>query len=194
MALSAKQGNTKKTLDVPEKGTHMARLVGLTDLGHQPAWEYNGEEVKDSFQVTFTYELPNSKMADGRPHWVSEDVNVNDFEGDGISSKMMKRVRAIDTQNKTEDGKDLTKMIGEPCMLSLDINAKGYPKVKDATEIMLGMDVPELENPTFVFDMDSPDMDKWNDFPEFTQKKIMNAMNFPDSMLGKLVGNSEDDF
>lgn len=193
MALSAKAGNTgKKTLDVPERGTHMARLVGLTDLGHQPAWEYQGEEVKDSYQVTFTYELPNSKMADGRPHWVSEDVNVNDFEGDGISSKMMKRVRAIDANNKSEDGKDLTAMIGEPCMLTIDVNQKGYPKVKDASGVPAGLDIPELANPTFVFDMDSPDMEKWDTFPEFTQKKIMNAMNFKDSMLGKLVGGSDE--
>ncbi len=117
MALSAKNGNKKGKgeKDVPEAGTHFARVVGLTDLGHQPGFEYKGDDVPSSYKVEFTYELVNSHMADGRPHWVSEDINVNDFEGDGVTSKMMARVRVIDKDNSTNDGKDLTKLIGKPC-------------------------------------------------------------------------------
>lgn len=189
MALSAKgKGGPRGEKDVPEAGTHFARVVGLTDLGHQPGYEYKGEDIASAYKIELTYELVNSLMADGRPHWVSEEVNVNDFEGDGITSKMMARVRVIDRENDSNDGKDLTKLVGKPCMVSIVMNDNGYPKIKGQSAVSgvpSGVEVPALQNPTQIFDMDEPDMDLWEKFPEFKQGKIKAALNFNETAIAK---------
>lgn len=183
MGLQAKSFGSKKK-DVPAEGTMMARLVGLTDLGHQPGFEYNGEQVKSSYKITFTYELPGSLTEDGRPHWVSEDVNVSDYVGDGVISKMMKRVFALDPNGDLSNGgKELTKLIGQPCMISIKHNKNGYPQIKDVVSAPAGIPVPELANDPQIFNMDAPDMEMFNRFPEFVQNKIKSALDFEDSPL-----------
>lgn len=199
MSLSAKNGTSNnktkgEPLDIPEKGTHMARVVGLIDLGHQPAWEWQGETIKDQFKITFTYEFPNSLMEDGRPHWVSEDVNVNDFEGEGISSTMMKRVRAIDNENDTQNGQDLSKLLGKPCMVTIDYNAKGYPKIKGVSGVPMGMSVPDLNGLSMSFDMDSPDLDVYATFSDFVKDKISKALNFESSGLKDKVEGGDSPY
>lgn len=193
MRLTAQNGSNKNKNDYPTEGTKLARLVGITDLGHQPGFEYQGEQVKSQFKITLTYELPTSFTEDGRPHWVSEDVNVSDFVGDGIMSKMMKRVYALDPDGSISGhGKDLTKLIGMPCMVSIKYNAKGYPQIKDAVPSPEGMPIAELQNDPQIFDMDNPDMELFNKFPTFMQNKIKSALDFEETQLYKelLVSDS----
>ena len=49
MALTAQNNNNTnrntQDRDYPEADSHMARLVGLTDLGHQEGFEYKGKEI-----------------------------------------------------------------------------------------------------------------------------------------------------
>lgn len=193
MALSAETKSMKGAQkDTPKKGAHVGRVVGLVDLGHQPGWEFEGKQIKDAFKVRVTYELPNSKMvSDGRPHWVSEDINLNWFEGDGISSTLTKRVRAIDEENESNDGKDLSKLINKTCMLTIEPGKSGYPKIKAVTPVPEGFPVPELVNPTFTFDMDDPDMNVYNGLPEFIRTRIQEALNYPTSKLNKQIKSQE---
>lgn len=187
MALSA-ENKLNKAKDYPQGGTHMARLVGLTDLGHQPGWELKGQEIPSAWKIEFTYELPNSKMKDGRPHWISEEVKVSDYESKGIISTMMARVRTLDKANESHDGQDLSKLLNKPCMVTITVPEDGYPKLKGqaaVSGIPMGMEVPSLENETFVFDMDEPDMELWETFPEFKKEKIKRALNYEETSLAR---------
>ena len=184
-ARNTKEGNTR---EFPAAGTHTARLVGLTDLGHQPGWVWQGKDIESSWRVEFTYELVDTKMQDGRPFWVNEEVSVNDFEGDGITSTMMARVRTLDKENDSNDGKDLTKLLGKSCMVTVTFNDSGYPKLKgqaSVSGIPIGMPISDLSNDTFSFDMDEPDMDRYFTFPEFKKDKIIESLNFNETKLAK---------
>lgn len=182
MALTARSFGKK--LDQPTVGTKMARLVGLVDLGHQPGFEYQGDQIKSQYKITFTYELPGSKTEDDRPHWVSEDVNVSDYVGDGIVSKMMKRVFALDpTGEISNGGKNLQALIGMPCMVTVKHNKNGYAQVSDVSGAPEGIPIPELANDPQLFNMDDPDMDLFNKFPEFVQNKIKSALDLQDTKL-----------
>ncbi len=187
MALKA-ESKSSKSKDTPAGGTHMARLVGLTDLGHQPGFQFKGQDIPSAFKIEFTYELPNSRTADGRPHWISEQVKVNSFEGKGITSTMMARVRTLDPQNDSEDGTDLMALLTKPCMVTVTVDDKGWPKLKgqpSVSGIPMGMEIPELENPSFSFDMDDPDMDVWEGFPEFKKNIIKGALNYEETKLSQ---------
>ncbi len=182
MGLAAR--NTGKPKDVPAEGSMLARLVGLIDLGHQPGYIWKGEAMDSKYKVVFTYELVGSFMEDGRPHWVSEDVNVSDFVGDGLTSKMMKRVMALDPSGVLSDnGKNLKELIGLPCMVTITYNDKGYPKIDAVVSAPVGFPVAELVNDTIIFNMDNPNMDIYNKLPEFTQKKIKSALDLEDTPL-----------
>lgn len=196
MSLKAMNKNPKSiNREQPEGGTHMARLVGLTDLGHQPGFTWGGKDIESSWKVEFTYELVAAKMSDGRPFWVSEEVALNDYEGDGITSTMMARVRTLDKGNESKDGTELVALLDKPCMVTVSINDKGYPKLKgqaSVSGIPLGMTLPELYNPVFSFDMDDPDMDTYHKFSDFTQGKLQKAINFNDTELAKQLAQGEE--
>ena len=186
MSLIARSTKPKKVLDNPVEGTHMARLVGLTDLGHQPGFVYEGKEIESEYKIEYTYELVNSLMKDGRPHWVSESIKVNDYVPDrpgGFIATMMARAQALDPENADKDSR---KHIGKPCMVTVTISEKGYANVKGQAAVTgcpIGMEVPALANATFIFDMDEPDLDLWATFPEFKQNKIREALNFEETEL-----------
>jgi hypothetical protein len=195
MALRAENKGGPRSKEQPEVTTHMARLVGLTTLGHQPGYTHNGNEIESSWKIEFTYELPNSIMKDGRPHWVSEEVKINDFEGKGITSTMMARVRTMDPANESNDGQDLTKLLGKPCMVTLSEGTNGFVKMKGQAAvggIPLGLEVPPLVNDPFVFDMDEPDMERYESFPPFKQEKIKRALNLEETELYRQLQMDED--
>lgn len=200
MALRAKSAGSK-TKDLPQIGTHTARLVGLVDLGHQPGFEWQGKEIPSSYQIEYTYELPNSLTKEGKPHWVSESVKVNDFEGKGITSTMMYRFRILDPENNGDDGQDLTSQLGGACMVTLSKGNNDYPKIKGQAavgSIPLGMQVPELVNETFLFsnpqvDEDGEvDVDMFYSFPEFKQDRIKSALDFETSKLFKALAEEDN--
>ncbi|MEE8597953.1 MAG: hypothetical protein V3S69_00245 [Dehalococcoidales bacterium] len=174
-----------KKKDVPAEGTMMARLVGIIDLGHQPGYEFGTETIKSNFKVTFTYELPGSLTEDKRPHWVSEDLNYSDHE----KSTMFKRVKALDPTGEItasdKAGYALQNLINQPCMINVQHNAKGWPKIKDVVSAPAGIPVPELANTPIIFNMDEPDMDVYNKFSDFVKTKMGEALDFKDTALYK---------
>lgn len=176
--------------DYPIAGIHLARLIGLVDLGHQPGYEYRGNKIDSCWKIEFTYELVNSKMKDGRPHWVSEDIKSNNYEKNGKMSNMMARVRSLDPLNESQDGTELNTLLGKPCMVTVTLNDEGYPKVQGqmaVSGIPADMPVPPLENEIFTFDMDEPNLAVWENFPDFKKEKIKQALNFDESNLSKAL-------
>jgi len=197
MALKAHNPNGGKGKDVPQAGVQAARLVGITDLGHQPGFTYQGKQIESSYKVEFTYELVNSLMEDGRPHWVSEQFKFSDWRGKNGSfpSTMMSRVDALDPLNESNDGEDLTILLDKPCMLTVSLTDDGWPKIKGqaaVTGVPLGMEVAPLQNEPFAFDMEAPDMDLWATFPEFKQNQIKNALNLADTPLAKELAQLDE--
>lgn len=194
MALKARQAKSGER-DYPVAAPHLARVVGITDLGHQPGYEYRGNKIESSWKIEITYELVNSLMKDGRPHWVSEDIKSNNYEKNGKMSNLMARIRAIDPNNDSRDGDDLLQLLGKPCMVTVTHNEEGFPKIKGqgaVSGVPLGMDIKELYNEPFAFDMDNPDMHLWDSFPEFKKEKIKSALNFTDTELLKVLAKEDE--
>lgn len=170
----------KSTANVsqPDEGTHVARLVGITDMGHQPGFEWQGKKIESSYKLRLTYELPNSTMDDGRPHWVSEEITNSDNE----KSTLAARVRTM-----RGSFNDLTTLLSKPCMITLiDKKKDGYVKIDGqggVGGIPQGLEVAPLTNPTFTFSLEDPDMDLFEGFPEFLQDRIKNNLDYEGSVL-----------
>lgn len=180
-----KARKSQSNVSQPDVGTHMARLVGITDMGHQPGFEWNGKEVKSAYKLRLTYELPNSLMEDGRPHWVHEEVTNSDNE----KSTLYGRVRAMGG-----DINELSSLLNKPCMVTLVEGKNGYVKIDGqggVGGVPAGIPVPELANDTFLFDLENPDMDLWEGFPEFIQERIQKNLEYEGSQLEARLNNPE---
>jgi hypothetical protein len=184
------RSSNSKPQDIPKKGSFFGRVVSIVDLGLQPGWTHEGVYIEPSYQLSMTYELVSSKMEDGRPHWVSEDIKNSDFfdPKKGIASKLMKRVYAIDpTGEITDNGKKIDKLLTQPCMVTVDHNKNGYAKVVNVAGAPEGIPIPELVNSVVLFDLENPSFDTFAKLTTFTQTKIINNMEFEGSKLQALM-------
>ena len=184
MKLKQKKSNREQA---PE-GVHLSRVVGLTSLGLQPGYTWNGKWIEPAYKIEITYELVNTLMEDERPFWVSEELTVTDFEKGNLHPRLVATGVKFDT---------IDQMIGRPCMITLEHNEKGYPKIVNVAGVPTGFEVPELKNATVTFDIysDEPDMDTFWNFPEFKRDKILAALDLQETAFYQeyLKTNVEDD-
>lgn len=184
--------NESKTREQPKSGMHAARLLNIIDLGHQPGFVYDGKKTESSWKFEFTYELVNHLMEDNRPFVISEEITNNDWEDkkSGKRTKLVARARSLLGDDYKDGLKDMTKLLGKPCMVTVEINDKGYARIPGQAAVgsaPFGMETKEMSNKPYLFDMDNPDMDSWERLPEFKQEKIRSALNFNETELCKVL-------
>lgn len=125
----------------PPAGNHPAVLVGLIDLGTQWQDGYNGEPGKHQHRVYFVYELVTKKMTGkvNENHLVAIDLTFSMHE----KAKMRKWVEAR-LGRKLRDGEsyDITAELGQPVLLAVTANDKGYTKVEGVSAVPDGLTVP----------------------------------------------------
>lgn len=134
----------------PSAGTHPAVLVGLIDLGTQHE-EFNGE-AKWSRQALLVWELPTKKRKDGKPFLMDAVVTLSLNE----KAKLRKWAEAM-LDAKIQDGApfDISTLIGKACMVSVQLNEKGYAKVSAVTGFPdMGIPAPAAATPAFLCSLD----------------------------------------
>lgn len=168
------------------EGVHMARVQGLTNLGHQPGFTWSGGEADSAYKLELTYELVDLKMNDDRPFWVSEDVTNTDNE----RGKLRGRCSAAGI-----DIKNIDSIIDKPVMVTIEHNEKGYAKIVNVTGVPQGITVGALSNPVNLFDIydEQPNLEAFESMPEFKQNKIRSALDFSDTPLAKALRVEEDE-
>lgn len=177
-----------KAKEQPNEGTHLARVVGLCNLGLQPGFMYGGEMTEDAYKIEITYELVATDMKDGRPFHVSEDVTNTDNEKGKLLQRCMSTGVSINA---------VQAMITKPCMVSLKHNEKGYAKINNVAGVPAGIPVPELRNTPVYFDIyaDEADVETFNSFSDFKKSKFTKALDYKETALYKAVaeGSTSDD-
>ena len=177
--MKARQSNQMKPQAPAD--THLARIVGIVKLGHQPGFTWNGKEIESQYKVEITYELVDTEMEEGKPFWVSEEVKDSDNE----KSTLYARCKAASCSVY-----ELDKLINASVMVRVTHNDKGYAKV-DGQSAVSGVPgsivVASLRNDSFIFDPYHPDMDEWTKLPEFKKNKIQNSLDYQEMAISKLL-------
>lgn len=178
---------------------YMARVVQVIDLGVQNQRPYKGTEKPPIQEIMVTYELGTEFMLDDdgnpdetRPRWVSERLPLYNLGAD--KAKSTKRYMALDP-NVEKQG-DWSQLVGSPCLVAIVNNEKDgrtYNNVGGITPAIKGIPVPELVNEGRYFDFDAPDMDVFNNLPEWIQGIIKDALNFKGSKLDGAMGGKVED-
>jgi hypothetical protein len=194
MALNAKKvqgGGPKAEPLAPEN--YPARLVEVLDLGLQNQRAWKGKAKPPCHEIQLTYELGNEFMKDedgnddtSRPRWVGERIPFHNLSQEKAKSTL--RYRALDPTE--EFGGDFTQLIGRACLVNIVQNDKDgtiYNNVGGVSPPIKGLEVPELVNDPKVFDMDNPDMDIFNNLPEWLKEKMMGNLEYEGSALQAAV-------
>lgn len=204
MAIKATSNSSSKarveqpSLDI---GNYPGRVVQIIDLGVQPQRPYQGQEKPPAHELMLTYELVDSFMVDAngkeledKPRWISEVFPLRSLDQD--KAKSTQRYKALDPTGEAQG--DFSQLINTPVNVTVvhgGVNKttnKPYENVGNITT-MRAKDAekcPELKNPTKVFELDNPDLDVFNSFPEWIREKIKSNLNYKGSALEKLLGGA----
>lgn len=204
MAFNAKKTqNNAPSNRVPQAnidaGVYPGRLVQLLDLGLQAQRPFAGKEKPPVQEIMLTYELVDEFMKDengedvlNKPRWISEALPFYGLFAD--KAKSTQRYYAFDP-TEAWDG-DLSKAVGMPCNVTVVNNVKGDKTYDNIANIaaMRPKDAatcPELQNPTALFDLDTPDMTVYARLPKWIQEKICSNLNFKGSALEEALARGE---
>ena len=191
--------------DKLEAGVYPCRLVQVLDMGLQTQRPYKGEPKQPAYEISLTYEFTDEFMKDedgkdreDKPKWLSETMPLHNLNAE--RAKSTQRYLALDPTR--EFGGDFSQLLGTPCNVTVVINpGKGDNAGKVYENIgglatMRAKDVdklPELVNPTKLFDLDAPDMEVFNVLPDWVQEKIKGNLEFAGSPLAHLLGDPAKD-
>lgn len=185
-------------VEAMEPGTYPCRVVQVIDMGLQNQSSEKFGEKPPKQQIMVTYEFTDEFLKDEngdedetKPRFLSEDFPLNHLDSD--LAKSTKRYNAIDPTHE-HDG-DWAELIGIP--VNVEINQyKKKQKDKDGNDQfgngiknVLAMrpkdakKVPELVNTPKVFDLEDPDMEIFNSFPDWLKDRIKDNLEYEGSPL-----------
>ncbi len=150
----------------PPEGVTQFRCYRIVDLGTQEK-TYKGD-VSYVRQILITHELPQ---------------HMKEFEGETLPMSISKKYRLsfnkkaalrLDMEawyGKTFNDKDIensggfdpTKILGRPGLMTIKYSEDGqYANIASMMNVPEGTTVPDQINPSFIFDLDEFDREKWD--------------------------------
>lgn len=187
-----------------EPGGYPARVAQIIDYGFQPQPDYQGQAKDPKFEIGITYELVDEFCVDeegnvleDKPRWLSESFPLNPLRSD--KAKSTQRYLALDPN--VEKGGEFLDLITTPCTVTVVQNVgegKNAGRVFNNVASVAPMrpkdaaKVPPLVNKPVVFSLDAPDLEVFNNLPDWIQNKIKANLNFQGSALQKLLGGKPD--
>lgn len=195
MSLIAKCESNTQTFEPIAEGVHIARCIGLIDLGMQ----YSEKFDKTSHKALIMWELPDETYEqDGETKCrvLSKEYTLSLHE----KSSLTKALEAWRGKKFTEEelkGFDLNNILGKPCQIQIIHTQKGDNTYANIASIMALPKGMKVENPatTIVYDLDSPTAA--TDIillPEWIQNKIKQSTTWQE-LSGSLtydLGAEED--
>jgi hypothetical protein len=132
-------------------GNHPAVLVAIIDMGKQEQ-EYGGN-VTYPHRAFFVWELVTEKMSGTkeRNHLIGIDLTVSLNE----KAKLRQWIEARVGKKMPDDAEyDISKELGQKCLLDVIANKKGYPVVNGMKAVPKGLAFPAHQNAPIAITLD----------------------------------------
>lgn len=144
-----------KEFEAAPVGNHVARCVGIIDLGTQES-KYEGK-TKHARKVVIRWELPNELISEGdfagRPFVVSKFYTASLSEKANLRNDLASW-RGRDFTPEELSGFDSKNILDKPCMVNVIHNEKGKAKVAGVSPVPKGMQVPGRVNDLLYFSLE----------------------------------------
>jgi hypothetical protein len=175
--MQASRYATKTTsIEPPPEGTHKAVLVQFVELGMQPGYQGGADEDK----VYLTFELPNTKKANGEPFLVGRYYSIKwgpKANWTKVQKALLGRTPAVGEVVTPDD------LIGKGCQLVVVHEPRDdggmVGKIESLIPLSQGDTVPSTENNCIFFDFEKKPQVVYDALPEFLQKSIDAGKPYP---------------
>lgn len=169
-----------------EPGTYVARCYSMIQIGTVEI-EYKGEKKKQH-KVSITWELPTEtaifhEEKGPEPFVVSKKYTLSLHE----KSNLRKDLESWRGKGYTEEEAkhfDITKLLGQPCLLSVihsprpDDPTKTYTAISSISKMMKGQECPEQFNPMRVLSYDEFNWDVFDKLSDYMKDQIRASEEF----------------
>lgn len=176
----------EKNFVLQPAGTHIARCVGMIQLGTQEI-EWLGVQ-KFLPKIRLTWELPEElhvfkEGEDAKPFVISQEYTLSMAD----KSKLRPVVEGLMgklTEAETEKF-DIETLLGKCCLLTIVHNSsksdstKIFANVSTTAPLMKGMTCKSAYNPIQLFTFENWDQKVFDSFPEFIKDKIRASVEYP---------------
>jgi len=178
------QATQEAERELPPEGLTIGRCIKLIDLGTQES-KYR-DSVKHNRQILVMFELPDHRMElDGKdvPMAISKKYTLS-FNSKSNLRKDMEQwygTKFDDKQIEASGGFDPSKILGRPAQLMIvhnDSGGKTYANISGLMPLMAGVEAPNQENPSVLFDLDEIDWDVYDSFSEGMKSWIAKSPEF----------------
>ncbi len=138
-----------KQFELTPQGNHVAVCYRVIDFGTQRV-EWQGKE-KFQRKVLISWEIPDEKMADGRPFTIGQKFTWSMSEKANLRAVLESwRGKAFTDADFGPQGFDIMNVIGVGCMLNVvheSKNGKTYANIASVAKLPKGMTAPGPTNP-----------------------------------------------
>ena len=184
MALIAKQGGGD--FAIAPAGQFAAVCCKIIDLGHHRSEMYD----KEAHKIRLTWELHGENqvgpgvgnMDDGKPFLVDAEYTLSLSDMSRLRP-MLESWRGRAFTEEELEGFDIEKLLGAPCMLTVQHEqskkGKTFAAVKSVTPLLKSIDKPVQVNRDVYFEMqDSWDQSAFDALPEWLRERIKESSEY----------------
>lgn len=146
----------------PPLGSHVARCIKIIDLGTQMS-DYQGEK-SEKHKIIIGWELPNALIKEG--NYAGQPFTVSSFYTLSLHENALLRQHLTNwrgkpfTAKEIEEGFEMSKLLGKPCMVGIIANAKGRHNVGAVMQAPQGVTCPPQVNNSVYFSLDPQEFDQ----------------------------------
>jgi hypothetical protein len=166
-----------------EPGTYVARCYSMIEIGTIEV-EFKGEKKKQH-KVAITWELPTEtaifhEEKGPEPFVVSKKYTLSMHEKSNLR-KDLESWRGKGYTDKEAEKVDITKLIGQPCLLSViqsprpDDPNKTYTAISSITKMMKGQECPDQINPTRILSYDEFNWEIFDSLSDYMKEQIRSS-------------------
>jgi hypothetical protein len=169
-----------------EPGTYVARCYSMIDIGTVEI-EFKGEKKKQH-KVSVTWELPTETAIfhddkGPEPFVVSKKYTLSMHEKSNLR-KDLESWRGKGYTDKEAERVDITKLLGQPCLLSVihqprpDDPSKTYTAISSITKMMKGQECPDQVNPMRELSYDNFNWEVFESLSDYMKNQIKSSDEF----------------
>lgn len=167
-------------------GNYLARCYQMIEIGTVTEFIMGKQTILKKVRVGWELptELRTFKEEKGeQPLAISKEYTLSMNEKSNLR-KDLKSWRGKDFTEEEAKSFDITKLLGQPCMLNIihrhgvSDPTKVYEQISGITAIPKGMTAPSLINPIFVLSYDEWDQEKFDSLPDFIKTKMQGSLEY----------------
>jgi len=154
-------------------GTHFARCFAIVDLGtHTETFQ---GKVKQLRKIRISWEICGEKTEDGKPFTISK-FYTRSLGEKATLQKDLQSWRGKPFTAEELKGFEMKNILGAACMLTVIHEEKADKTMRDkiasVAAVPKGSQIPDLQTPKFIFDIDEWDNAVYEKLPDWVKEKI----------------------